>query len=245
MAQIESIERVVAPPWGPETQVYREHLARYDFAKSYAARRKVLDVACGSGFGSYVLAEIAEEVVGLDLDPEAINFAKEHYRKDNLHYETGSALDLPFCDSEFDVVVSFETIEHFEQQEKFLEEVKRVLKPAGIFLVSTPDRETIPYFFVNPKEYRNPFHVRELSKTELSNLLAKHFQVLEWHGQGLYAGKQEGGRETLSRIKKFFTWLPESWRLKLKSLLLGTGNTEDIFELKDRKSKYLIAVCQK
>jgi len=241
---IESIERVTAPPWGPKTQVYREHMARYNFAKNYIAHRKVLDVACGSGFGSFAMAEVAEEVVGLDLDEQAIRFAKEHYQEENLHYETGSATALPFGDAEFGAVVSFETIEHLLDQEKFLEEVRRVLEPSGIFLVSTPDRETIPYFFVNPTEYNNPFHVKELSKRELSNLLAKRFHILEWFGQGLFTGQKNGNRQALSGMKKYFTWLPESWRLKLKSFLLGAGNTSEIFELHDKRSKYLIAVCR-
>ena len=239
-------ERIFTPPWGPSNNIFREHIARYAFVKPHLKGCDVLDVACGTGYGSHALSRLAKSVIGLDISSASIQFANQHYHSPNLKYIVGDALALPFPDQCFDAVVSFETIEHLSDQNAFLKEIRRVLKNNGTLFMSTPDREVIPLFMINPSEYKNPFHVRELSKKEFADLLSKYFTITLWYGQGRYLGQpNRDNKPVLSSIKKFFRWVPERIRLKLISWIVRTGPADVIFELGDNKSKYLIAHCQK
>lgn len=152
-------------------QIEFEHLHRYFYARQLARGRVVLDVACGEGYGSAYLAQVAERVVGVDIDAESIAHAQASYGRPNLEYVAGSALDIPLPDASVDLVVSFETIEHFYEHERFLGEVKRVLKPDGLFIVSTPDRD----IYSAPDDDSNPYHVRELTRAEFAELLGGYF----------------------------------------------------------------------
>ena len=145
------------------------------FASKFVANKVVLDVACGAGYGSnYLITCGAKEVLGVDLSKNAIEYAKNHYSKKNLYFLQGNAVSLPFHNNFFDVVVSFETIEHINEYEKYLEEIKRVLKPRGIFICSTP----------NIKYTQHPyFHVKEFYPEEFFSLLEKHFGNIERYGQ--------------------------------------------------------------
>ena len=120
-----------------------EHWHRYLYATPYCAGKVVLDIASGEGYGSALLAEHAAEVHGVDLSEEAVEHARRAYPRPNLRFTAGSASAIPIPgEHRFDVVVSFETIEHLDQpsQDLFLREVRRLLKPDGVFLVSTPNR---------------------------------------------------------------------------------------------------------
>ena len=240
---MEAEERVVAPPWGPDNEVYREHIARYEFAAPLVKGLRVLDVACGSGFGSQYLANYGAEVIGVDLSADAIVFAQKHYNAFNLSFKQEDGANLSFADRDFDAVVSFETIEHLPDQEAFLKGIRRVLKAGGFLIASTPDREVIPKFFFDPAKYRNPFHLRELSRNELAKLLSKYFSIVQWYGQGLFEQRQEPSA-AVKFAKSFFTWLPEPIRLKLKSHITGVNTGYNIFELGDKKAKYLVAICK-
>ena len=102
-----------------------EHFQRYQVAKLFAEGKVILDAACGEGYGSSVLAEVAETVVGLDVDANTINFANSKYAKNNLTYMIGNVTSLPFPDHVFDLVVSFETLEHIgaADQQLFMKEI--------------------------------------------------------------------------------------------------------------------------
>lgn len=114
-----------------------EGLARYKFATKYVHGKTVLDVACGSGYGSNMLKNFAKEVYGVDYSREAVKYAKEFYR--DIAFLVASAEYLPFKEGVFDTVVSFETIEHLRKPEKFVEDVKRILKGSGgLTIISTP-----------------------------------------------------------------------------------------------------------
>ena len=120
-----------------------EHWHRYLYAAEFAAGKQVLDIACGEGYGSAVLAEVAARVVGVDIDPEIVEFAAHKYQRANLEFRPGPAHAIPVTETEaFDLVVSFETLEHMteEHQRQFLTDVKRLLKPEGVLLLSTPNK---------------------------------------------------------------------------------------------------------
>jgi len=148
--------------------VLAEHLARYRLATRLAPGRRVLDAACGEGYGSAMLAAAgAGSVVGVDIDEQTVAHARSRY---GLDMRVGDVAELPFADGEFDLVVSFETIEHVADPEAAIGEFARVLAPAGLLLVSTP----------NPREYlvENPFHERELTPEEFTAALEAHFPTV-------------------------------------------------------------------
>ncbi|MGE0223341.1 MAG: class I SAM-dependent methyltransferase [Acetobacteraceae bacterium] len=152
-------------------QVQIEHYHRYLFARAFCQGRDVLDVASGEGYGSAHLAQVARSVVGVEYAGDTAGAAARNFPRPNLHFIQGDARRLPLADASVDVVVSFETLEHFGEQEAFLSEVRRVLRPSGLFIVSTPDRET----YSPSDQPSNRYHVRELSRREFEDLLQGHF----------------------------------------------------------------------
>jgi 2-polyprenyl-3-methyl-5-hydroxy-6-metoxy-1,4-benzoquinol methylase len=149
-----------------------EHLHRYAFAREYVRGKQILDIACGEGYGSKMLADAASRVVGVDICPDVIAHASRKYGDgDKLEFKVGSCISIPLPDHCVDGVVSFETLEHLAEQEEMLGEVKRVLRPGGFIILSTPDKL---YCTIIPKNH-NPFHVRELTREEFSDLLHKTF----------------------------------------------------------------------
>jgi SAM-dependent methyltransferase len=168
-------ERII--PDDTEPGIVALHLKRYRFALPYCSGKEVLDVACGAGYGTAVLAAGARRVVGVDRDAEAVAYARSRYAADNVEFREGDALALADPDDAYDAVVSFETIEHVPDQERFLAEVARVLRPDGVFVVSTPHvRETT-------RSPGNPFHEVELSRSDFGALLAARFGDVELFGQ--------------------------------------------------------------
>jgi SAM-dependent methyltransferase len=149
-----------------------EHLHRYLLAREWCRGKDVLDVASGEGYGTALLAQVARTAIGIEIDAETVEHATRSYGGTNLSYMRGDARSLPVTDGICDVVVSFETIEHFGEQKLFLEEVHRVLRPGGLLIVSTPDRDNY-----SPADTpANPYHVRELTKPEFTELLHTRFQ---------------------------------------------------------------------
>ena len=155
--------------YGGQTQI--EHLHRYLLAREWCRGKDVLDVASGEGYGAALLAQVARSTVGVELAADAVAHAATAYVAENLRFAVGDARALPNPDQSFDVVVSFETIEHFAEHVGFLKEVRRVLRPGGLLIVSTPDRDNY-----SPAEApANPFHIKEMSGAEFEALLRSHF----------------------------------------------------------------------
>ncbi len=155
-----------------EGQVEFEHFHRYCVARDLSVGRDVLDVASGEGYGSALLADAACTVTGVEIDAAAVAHAGTAYKRPNLRFIQGNALQLPLADASFDMVVCFETLEHVRNQELFLREVKRVLRPDGLLIVSTPDR----LVYSAPGQPVNRFHVLELSQSEFFVRLSDFFR---------------------------------------------------------------------
>jgi SAM-dependent methyltransferase len=152
-------------------QIEFEHFHRYCLARDLCAGRDVLDVASGEGYGSAILAGVARSVIGVEIDEKSVAHAREAYHLDKLRFLQGNATELPLEDASVDAVVSFETLEHIREHECFAAEVKRVLRPGGTLVISTPDRAV----YAARAEYFNEFHLLELSETQFGSFLSAHF----------------------------------------------------------------------
>lgn len=165
-------------------QIAFEHLHRYYFARDLVKGCRVLDVACGEGYGSWILANSALDVVGVDIAVDAVMHAREKYTNANIRFVEASAAKLPFDDDMFDAVVSFETIEHLDLHHEMLSEIKRVLKKDGLLIISSPNKQ---YYSVEPG-YQNPFHVKELFREEFVELIGSYFSNATLFGQRVVHG---------------------------------------------------------
>ena len=161
-----------------------EHVHRYLQACEIAEGKIVLDIASGEGYGSMMLARRADKVTGVDISIEAIKHARKSYKKENLEFMVGSCIDIPLPDASVDLVVSFETIEHLAEHAKMMQEIKRVLRPNGILLISSPDK----YTYSIETGYSNPYHVKELYQHEFKQLLANYFKNTAYFGQRIVYG---------------------------------------------------------
>lgn len=166
----------LSPYWG-------EHAARYVFAMPHVANLRVLDIACGTGYGIGLLRSRASFVAGVDIDPAAAKQALSECGE-NASVLLGNGLGLPFADNSFDVVTSFETLEHLHERNQFLAELKRVLRGGGKLLLSTPNANYTQPVNGVPS---NKFHVFEYTPDELLAELKSQFTVTGFLGQSLNA----------------------------------------------------------
>lgn len=178
-------------------EIALEHYLRYVLAASLAGGKDVLDMASGEGYGSFLLAGRARSVVGVDVSREAVDNAAATYATPNLRYLAGDAAAIPLPDASVDMVVSFETIEHHDRQEEMMAEIRRVLRPGGLLMLSSPERA------VNEDACgRNPYHVRELYRHELEALIRRYFPHCAFWGQrtvfaAVLAGEDAAGSAAL------------------------------------------------
>ena len=162
-------------------EIVKEHEDRYNSIIKIITNRIVLDAACGSGYGSYEISKHAKSVIGIDISDESINYAIKNYKSENLNFEVASVTNLPFLDNSFDVVVSFETIEHISEEAQilFLKQIKNVLKDDGYFVISTPDKLN----YSDKSNYKNEFHIKEFYEDEFYKFLLSFFKNVKFYYQ--------------------------------------------------------------
>jgi 2-polyprenyl-3-methyl-5-hydroxy-6-metoxy-1,4-benzoquinol methylase len=175
-------ERYVPGTWS-RIAAY-EHIPRYSLAKPLAAGKAVLDFGCGTGYGAAMLAETAREVTGLDIDESALVWAREANPRANLTFTCRDDLGTSLPEASFDLITCFEMIEHvdFATQQRVITSLARLLKPDGLFLISTPNPDVTKLYGVNP------YHVREMTEPELRALVTPHFAHVSVLGQHVRAG---------------------------------------------------------
>ncbi|MFB8831490.1 class I SAM-dependent methyltransferase [Azotobacter sp. CWF10] len=161
-----------------------EHMHRYTLAMSLAQGVDVLDMASGEGYGSHLLSSVARSVVGVDISPAAVGHAQAKYTVANLEYRTGSCAAIPVESGSIDLVVSFETIEHHFEHDAMMREIRRVLRPEGVLLISSPNRPEFAKTLTGPNE----FHVKELDFDEFAGLLGNYFPHVAYYAQRVVAG---------------------------------------------------------
>lgn len=167
-------ERMIPALSGRET--FWEHVERYRFVIPFVTDRQVLDIACGEGYGAASMMRAgAQSVIGIDLSPEACAHAKFRY---GIDARVGEAQNIPLDKESVDVVVSFETIEHVPDPAVFLQECRRVLRPGGKLIISTPNKSV--YKTITPN---NPYHCSEMEIGDFRGLLQVHFSTIRLYGQ--------------------------------------------------------------
>ncbi|GAA4066580.1 class I SAM-dependent methyltransferase [Amphibacillus indicireducens] len=176
-------ERVIPDQMEATNRLLIEHVARYQFATSYVYG-KVLDFACGSGYGTHLIVKSAkkqvEQVVGIDFDRDAIAYAKNRYYHPASEFIQGDVTDpnLPSKLGQFDCIMSFETIEHIDDEKQFLNNIDQLLKPGGRLILSTP--------FGDGRDRPSgvPFHVHQLTINEFKRLFDEFaYQSVEFFYQ--------------------------------------------------------------
>jgi SAM-dependent methyltransferase len=237
------LERVAfagrVPPW-----IRHEHLARYRFVAERASEKVVVDCASGDGTCALIVGERAREVLGFDLSEEAVASARRGTTPSNVRFAVASATALSVPDDFADLYVSLETIEHLPDQETFLYEVVRVLKPNGKLICSTPDRDVCsPGNSIDSRPW-NRFHVREYSQSEFVALLSRYFEQIELFGQnpkspGLVKLRMGIGRRLpgnlIVRLNQALK-LPRFLHDRLEHHLVVPAQA-------GRRYEYLVAVC--
>ena len=166
-------ERVI--PGQVNDDLWAEHIARYALAARFAQGRRVLDLGCGTGYGTADLAQVATSAVGIDLAPEAIAYANEHFP--SVRFFQSSASAVPFPPASFDLVTAFEVIEHLRDWRALLIEARRVLEQSGLLIVSTPNKRY--YAEARAKSGPNPFHEHEFEFDEFRTALGEFFPHVE------------------------------------------------------------------
>lgn len=216
-------------------RVWLDHIARYEFAGRYVKEKNVLDIACGTGYGSKKLCDFAAaKVVGTDISEEAIDFARVKYGGGGLEFKIGNILDIDSPENYFDVITCFETIEHIKNQEKVFTELRRVLKSEGLLIISSPNRKLTPPSKLIDDHPNNPFHIIEYSAEEFVSILKGHFEILEVYGQrGIN--------------KLFFSLFFEKIVRKLLPVLYAPGRGSSALEkISSRKEfRYITVICKK
>jgi SAM-dependent methyltransferase len=180
-----SCERfTIGANFNPDVEL--EHLERYRYAANFVKGADVIDIACGSGYGSKMLADAgAKSVRGFDIDGSATEYANQHFIAENLSYSQGNAEELAGVpDNSADVVVSFETIEHLHHVYSYLKEMRRILRPGGQYIVSTPDRRLASTMYPLRGRPNNGYHIDEFTGPQLRMMLENaRFDILEFGGQ--------------------------------------------------------------
>lgn len=240
-----------------ESRWWGEHVHRYREAiKHITPGNVVLDIACGTGFGTDILAGHTHgKVVGGDIAPEAIEECKQQWNKPNIEFRVLDGTALAFPDNYFDVIVSFETIEHTTSYAKMLSEFARVLKPGGKLVLSTPNAAiTSPDGVIG-----NPFHTQEFRFEELKDLLARFFPVPQVYGQRYSRydkssiWKKLGGFFEKLMLAFGIRKLPYKMRSGFMKVFFGyplyPGPEDFLLETNEKKivgqSPVLFAVCKK
>ncbi len=205
-----------------------EHWHRYLYASQFVKGKIIVDIGCGEGYGSFLLAQNAQRVFAIDNNYDTIKLAANKYTADNLEFKVGSLSSIPIeGESILDGIISFESIEHIDEkeQEAFLGEVKRLLKPEGFLLISTPNKMV----YSDKTGYKNKFHQREFYTQEFHAFLQKYFTHIKLLGQKVYPVS--------------YIWDPHDARgnlaeYRLMKTELGFRPTDE-----PKSSRYIVAWC--
>lgn len=208
------------------TLITYEHWHRYHFVTKLIEGKAVLDVASGAGYGTALMSNACSSVIGVDISEETVAYANEKYKKDNLQFLVGSVTELNFPDKSFDIITSFETIEHISEddQHKAMREFSRLLKDDGILIISTPNLNSDLY-----QDVDNEFHLKEFYYNEFNEFIRNYFQAIKVFGQSFLSASS----------------IYSDSHFDLEILTGINNNLQKLIKPDTKDAKFIIAVCSK
>lgn len=196
------------PGVSDENYWFQRHLTAYNFLLPFVHGRKVVDLGCGEGYGTDILATAAREAVGVDLAPEAVYHARKTYRREGLRYDYRDIYDTGLKAGSFDVAVSLQVIEHMHEPDRFMREAARLLRPGGLCVITTPNGDILSPGCEQPV---NPFHIFEFDAPGFEEFLGRFFPAVDvW---GLHHAGMLYWHERLAVYDKYY------WRFRLPERL--------------------------
>jgi len=244
-------------------------LFAYEYVKQIIPKNSaVLEVGCGPGYGTNYLSNHVKHIIGLDIDKNVIQYASDKYSSENCSFKFYNGLKIPYDDNTYNAVVSFQVIEHLQDDINYLAEIRRILKTGGIYILTTPNRT----HRVKPNQKPwNRFHVREYSPDELGNILKATFSEINVWGicgndeiQGIEKARIKQAQQFAAldplNLRRFIPASYETWIVTwLKRVLrrthkipgdndfLNTYSTNDYCITKNNveDSLDLLAICKK
>lgn len=226
-----------------------EHLARYRLVKGIK-QKMILDIGCGTGSGSAVLAGKFKKVIGIDISNAAITYAKRNWKRKNVEFLVGSGTKIPFPNNFFDVVAGFEVIEHIKDWKRFLKELKRVTKNKGAIYLSTPNKEI---YSPGTKKPINPHHFFEFTLEQFIDALSHEFIIKEIMGQRTPIYNDHWiwliVEPFLQASKSFLPYkFNNTIKLKIINWIKPQLDPQDVVFVKNetmiRKSRNIVAICK-
>lgn len=217
-----------------EYLMYLRHIFAYNYAIGQISKNDlVLEVGSGEGYGTNILSKKAKSIVGLDVDPEAVEHANKKYKSKNCKFVHYAGKKIPFPDNKFDKVISFQVIEHVADDIEYLNEIYRVLKKNGDFIVATPNRNH--RLKPNQKPW-NRFHLKEYSPEGLSELLSKKFKNVKIWGIFGVGDAQDVEVNRVKKVRRIISLdplgirniLPETIKLKAAKLARIISNDRSV-----------------
>jgi len=177
--------------------MYLRHAFAYSMATKYIHEKNfVLDLGCGEGYGTNMLSHHAINVIGLDIDMDSVAMATKKYKSKNCTFMHYNGETLPFKNNTFDIITSFQVIEHIKNEQQYLSEIHRTLKSDGLFILTTPNKALRGGEATKPW---NKYHFKEYVSNELSNILKNYFSQISLLG---IRGNEQIQQKEKNRIKK-------------------------------------------
>lgn len=239
----------ISPWWG-------EHIHRYfEGCKLITNNDCVLDLACGNGFGTHLISQATKgQVIGADIDDVSVLDCQTKFQKSNLRYQVEDGTNLTFEANSFDMIFSFETIEHTTKYKEMVSEFRRCLKDSGTLILSTPN------ILVNSPDglVKNPYHTQEFNLLELKELLNSVFGNVKIYGQQYIRYEHKSFINKIAKLIESFFYLKGVRKLPTfiqdttMKLLIGKTQYPEISDFKMTsnpdeilKCKTFFAVCKK
>ncbi len=225
-----------------------QHLARYRFAIPYCTEKVVLDAGVGVGYGAAMIAQVAARTCALDYDHNCITYAARTYGSAQMYFLVADVHELPVATALADVVISFEVIEHIANHERFLTEIRRVLKPTGVLLISTPNKKTATLFRAKAG-FSYDAHISEVGLDAFAAELGRHFSDVTVLGMRLRGSALYGLLRALDvwnlRLRVFGRQQIDFAREKLFGVASRAASEDDVVisQRQLRQANHFLAIC--